>query len=201
MATTARASLRVPTCMVSRRKKRRLVRSHFRGIEGERFVFDRLMDYAATQQTVTSLRPFQAEIRRVTDLAYMGDFEWIESFRSTPENADPFEKRASPGQFRIHIEVKNVRSLGPKQMEKFERNVSKGWASGHIQGAICVNADWLDCLPGATDQQDLYLATTFRDLSKPGSAFPIVLVRDVMARPELLYASMDLLRQVVHSSC
>lgn len=167
--------------MVSRRKKRRLVRSHFRGIEGERFVFDRLMDYATAQQTATSFAPFQAEIRRVTDLAYMGDFEWIERG------------------MRLHIEVKNVRSLGPAQMDRFERNVSKGWANGHIQGAICVNVDWLDCLPGATEHQDLYLATTFRDLSKPGLALPIVLVRDVQERPELLYASMDLLRQVVHA--
>lgn len=198
---TVCTSVRVPTCMVSRRKKRRLVRSHFRGIEGERFVFDRLMDYVAIQQTATSLDPFQAEIRRVTDLAYMGDFEWIESRRSTSENVKSLQKRASPEQIRIHIEVKNVRSLGPKQMERFERNVSKGWASGHIQGAICVNVDWLDCLPGATEQQDLYLATTFRDLSKPGSALPIVLVRDIKERPELLYASMDLLRQIVHSSC
>lgn len=175
-----RVSNRTTTKCMCRRVKRRLVESHFRGLEGERCVFDTLLNYASKQED-TYGKAFHGEIRRVADDPYMGDFQWIE------------------GDMCIHIEAKNVRKLGETTMDRFERDIWKGWTNQRIHGAICVNVDWVDCLPGANELQDVYLATVFQD-APDRAGLPIALVRDVSRRPELLYGTMDLVRQAIHSS-
>lgn len=174
--------LRSPTIMMVRRKKRRMVESHFRGVEGERFVLERLQEYRLMLANASEQLqiPFRSRIVNTSKEAYLGDFHWIEK------------------DFRLLIEVKNVRSLGPKQMERFEQNVYKGWSSGLIQGALLVNVDFVNVLPGASEHMDMYLATVIPNQNEASSSsdIPIILIRDAKKRPELLFFALNMMRHL-----
>lgn len=160
---------------MARRWKRHVGNAQLRGEEGESYIFEQSMRYL---QMVQRMENSDAMLYRVADYPYMGDFEWVEQ------------------QKRIHIEVKNVRKMGEKPMKRFERDVMKGMASGRIDGAMCINVEWVDCLPGGHDHQDIYLATIQKD-SDATEGFPVLLVRNVKEDPSLLFGSLDMMRRAI----
>lgn len=112
----------------------------------------------------------------MADEPYRGDLLWIEN------------------DMRVHIEIKNVRNVGEKNLIRFERNVRKDCMDHGTHAAMFVNVHEAPVTEFMTEDEWVVF-TEYRIDAWTKTPIPVVWVRGVGDDPQRLYEGMSRLRE------